>query len=87
MGTEAIHIRALLGIWKEGYAAWTQQGWVDVAAALSVYSLKLKDKVAGLALVQSPYGGSSVASNVLPKGQIADKETRNIMELLISKLI
>ncbi|KAF5176718.1 alpha/beta-Hydrolases superfamily protein [Thalictrum thalictroides] len=63
------------------------KGGVDAAAALSVYSLELKDKVAGLALVQSPYGGSPIASDVLREGQIADKETRKIMELLICKLI
>ncbi|BFG34168.1 hypothetical protein CerSpe_204420 [Prunus speciosa] len=43
--------------------------------------------VAGLALVQSPYGGTPLASDILREGQIADKETRRIMELLICKLI
>ncbi|PIA64778.1 hypothetical protein AQUCO_00100327v1 [Aquilegia coerulea] len=63
------------------------KGGVDAAAALSIYSSELKDKVAGLALVQSPYGGTPIASDILRKGQIADKETRKIMELLICKLI
>ena len=63
------------------------KGGVDAAAALSVYWSDLKDKVAGLALVQSPYGGSPLASDILREGQIADKETRKIMEFLICKLI
>ncbi|GAB4852466.1 hypothetical protein Ancab_016661 [Ancistrocladus abbreviatus] len=63
------------------------KGGVDAAAALSLYWGDLKDKVAGLALVQSPYGGTPIASDVLCEGQIADKEIRRIMELLICKLI
>ncbi|KAF6164485.1 hypothetical protein GIB67_025311 [Kingdonia uniflora] len=63
------------------------KGGVDAAAALSIYSSDLKDKVAGLALVQSPYGGTPVASDILRKGQIADKETRKIMEFFVCKLI
>ncbi|CAL5339234.1 unnamed protein product [Camellia sinensis] len=63
------------------------KGGVDAAAALSIYWGDLKDKVAGLALVQSPYGGTPLASDILREGQIADKETRRIMELLICKLI
>lgn len=63
------------------------KGGVDSAAALSIYWSELKDKVAGLALVQSPYGGSPIASDILREGQIADRETRRIMELLICKII
>lgn len=63
------------------------KGGVDAAAALSIYCNELKDKVAGLALVQSPYGGTPLASDFLRDGQIADKETRKIMELLICKII
>lgn len=63
------------------------KGGVDAAAALSMFWDSLKGKVAGLALVQSPYGGTPVASDILRKGQIADKETRRIMELIICKLI
>ncbi|CAB4317704.1 unnamed protein product [Prunus armeniaca] len=62
------------------------KGGVDAAAALSIYWCDLKDKVAGLALVQSPYGGTPLAYDIL-RGQIADKETHRIMELLICKLI
>ncbi|KAF7851873.1 hypothetical protein BT93_L2021 [Corymbia citriodora subsp. variegata] len=63
------------------------KGGVDAAAALSMFWDDLKGKVAGLALVQSPYGGTPVASDILREGQIADKETRRIMELIICKLI
>ncbi|XAR53369.1 hypothetical protein NMG60_11021904 [Bertholletia excelsa] len=63
------------------------KGGVDAAAALSMYWGDLKDKVGGLALVQSPYGGTPLASDILREGQIADRETRRIMELLICKLI
>lgn len=63
------------------------KGGVDAAAALSIYSQELRDKVAGLALVQSPYGGSPIASDIFREGQVADKETRRIMEFLICKLI
>ncbi|KAJ4958749.1 hypothetical protein NE237_025860 [Protea cynaroides] len=63
------------------------KGGVDAAAALSIYWSALEDKVGGLALVQSPYGGSPIASDILREGQIADKEARRIMELLICKLI
>jgi len=44
------------------------KGGVDAAAALSLYWPQLKDKVAGLALAQSPYGGSPVASDILREG-------------------
>ncbi|KAL6585969.1 hypothetical protein OROMI_002613 [Orobanche minor] len=63
------------------------KGGVDAAAALSIYSQELRDKVAGLALVQSPYGGTPIASDILRDGQVADRETRRIMEFLICKLI
>ncbi|XP_047339010.1 uncharacterized protein LOC124942530 isoform X2 [Impatiens glandulifera] len=63
------------------------KGGVDAAASLSLYWDDLKDKVAGLALVQSPYGGTPIASDILREGQIADKETRTIMEFFICKVI
>lgn len=63
------------------------KGGVDAAAALSMYWSELKGKVAGLALVQSPYGGTPVASDILREGQIADKETKRIVELIVCKLI
>ncbi|CAN6541012.1 unnamed protein product [Malus baccata var. baccata] len=63
------------------------KGGVDATAALSIYWCDLKDKVAALALVQSPFGGTPLASGSLREGQVADNETRQIMELLICKLI
>lgn len=81
MGTESVHRGAILGIWQACDAG------VDAAAALSIYQDDLEDKVAGLALVQSPYGGTPVAADMLREGQIADKETWRIMEFLICKLI
>ncbi|KAI3977581.1 hypothetical protein MKX01_000494 [Papaver californicum] len=63
------------------------KGGVDAAAALSLYWSELKGKVVGLALVQSPYGGTPIASDILREGQIADKETRRIMELVVCKFI
>lgn len=63
------------------------KGGVDAAAALSKYWNDLRDKVGGLALVQSPYGGTPIASDVLRQGQVADKEARRVMELLICRVI
>ncbi|PKA45717.1 hypothetical protein AXF42_Ash011058 [Apostasia shenzhenica] len=63
------------------------KGGVDAAAALSIYWPELKGKVAGLALVQCPYGGSPIAADILREGQIADKEARRIMEFIICKII
>ncbi|KAM0886128.1 hypothetical protein ACQ4PT_029898 [Festuca glaucescens] len=63
------------------------KGGVDAAAALSLYWSELKGKVAGLALVESPYGGTPVVSDILREGQIADKETRRITELIVCRLI
>lgn len=63
------------------------KGGVDAAAAVSKYWPDLKEKVAGLVVIQSPYGGSPIASDILREGQIADAETRRIMELLICKIV
>ncbi|ERN00152.1 hypothetical protein AMTRI_Chr13g83420 [Amborella trichopoda] len=63
------------------------KGGVDAAACLSLYWSELKDKVAGLAFAQSPYGGSPIASDILREGQLGDVETRKLMELLICKII
>ncbi|XVF73482.1 hypothetical protein PTKIN_Ptkin12aG0204700 [Pterospermum kingtungense] len=64
------------------------KGGVDAAAALSMYWSDLKDKVAGLALAQSPYGGSPVASDILREGQLGDYvNLRKLMEILICKVI
>ncbi|XP_033515780.1 uncharacterized protein [Nicotiana tomentosiformis] len=64
------------------------KGGVDAAAALSMYWSDLKDKVAGLVLAQSPYGGSPIASDILREGQLGDYvNIRKIMEILICKVI
>ncbi|KAE8038622.1 hypothetical protein FH972_011115 [Carpinus fangiana] len=64
------------------------KGGVDAAAALSLYWSDLKDKVAGLALAQSPYGGSPIASDILREGQLGDYvNIRKLMEILICKVI
>ncbi|KAK9120594.1 hypothetical protein Syun_018211 [Stephania yunnanensis] len=64
------------------------KGGVDAAAALSMYWNDLKDKVAGLALAQSPYGGSPIASDILREGQLGDYvQLRKVLEILICKVI
>ncbi|XP_058221675.1 uncharacterized protein LOC131331775 isoform X1 [Rhododendron vialii] len=64
------------------------KGGVDAAAALSMYWTDLKDKVAGLALAQSPYGGSPIASDLLRAGQLGDYvNVRKLMEILICKVM
>ncbi|XP_043717185.1 uncharacterized protein LOC122665174 isoform X2 [Telopea speciosissima] len=64
------------------------KGGVDAAAALSMYWPALKDKVAGLALAQSPYGGSPIASDILREEQLGDYvKLRKLMEILICKVI
>ncbi|XVE74076.1 hypothetical protein DITRI_Ditri11bG0169900 [Diplodiscus trichospermus] len=64
------------------------KGGVDAAAALSMYWSDLKDKVAGLALAQSVYGGSPIASDILRGGQPGDYvNVGKLMEILICKVI
>ena len=64
------------------------KGGVDAAAALSLYWPDLKDKVAGLALAQSPYGGSPIPSDILREGQLGDYvNVRKLMEILICQVI
>ncbi|KAK6918626.1 hypothetical protein RJ641_017048 [Dillenia turbinata] len=64
------------------------KGGVDSAAALSMYWPELKDKVAGLALAQSPYGGSPIASDILREGQLGDYvNVRKMMEYLFCKVV
>ncbi|GAB4844305.1 hypothetical protein Ancab_037668 [Ancistrocladus abbreviatus] len=64
------------------------KGGVDAAAALSMYWPDLKDKVIGLVLAQSPYGGSPIASDILRKGQLGDYvNVRKLVEILMCKVI
>ncbi|KAL2530445.1 alpha/beta-hydrolase superfamily protein [Forsythia ovata] len=60
------------GSGKHVLLLWHSKGGVDSAAALSMYWNELKDKVASLALAQSPYGGSPIASDILREGQLGD---------------
>nr|GLL25607.1 uncharacterized protein LOC109157664 isoform X3 [Ipomoea trifida] len=64
------------------------KGGIDAAAALSIYWTDLKDKVSGLALTQSPYGGTPIASDILREGQLGDYvNIRKLMEIIICKVI
>ncbi|KAL6124540.1 hypothetical protein ACLB2K_077052 [Fragaria x ananassa] len=64
------------------------KGGIDAAAAMSLYWPDLKDKVAGLVLAQSPYGGSPIATDILREGQLGDYvNLRKLMEILICKVI
>ncbi|WJX91544.1 hypothetical protein P8452_73304 [Trifolium repens] len=64
------------------------KGGVDAAAALSLYWPDLKDKVAGLVLAQSPYGGTPIASDLLREGQLGDYvNLRKLTEIVICKVI
>nr|VDD16404.1 unnamed protein product [Brassica oleracea] len=64
------------------------KGGIDAAAALSLYWPDLKDKVAGLVLAQSPYGGSPIATDILREGQLGGYvNMRKIMEIMIFKVI
>lgn len=63
------------------------KGGVDAAAAIAMHWPDLKDKVTGLVLAQSPYGGSPVAADILREGQIADVQTRYLIELLMQKFV
>ncbi|CAI5465504.1 unnamed protein product [Closterium sp. Yama58-4] len=59
---------------------------MDAAAALSLYQPLLLDKVAGLVFIQSPYGGSPVASDLLREGQWGDVASRTILGILMDKI-
>lgn len=63
------------------------KGGVDAAAAVAMNWSSLKGKAAGLVLVQSPYGGSPIASDILREGQIADTQTRQLIEALMNKML
>ncbi|WCJ22964.1 alpha/beta-Hydrolases superfamily protein [Euphorbia peplus] len=64
------------------------KGGIDAAAAVSLYWPELKDKVVGLALAQSPYGGSPIASDILRDGQLGDYvNVRKLMEIIICKVL
>ncbi|GJP54643.1 hypothetical protein CLOM_g13705 [Closterium sp. NIES-68] len=62
------------------------KGAMDAAAAISLYQPLLLDKVAGLVFIQSPYGGSPVASDLLREGQWGDVASRTILGILMDKI-
>ncbi|KAG0602627.1 hypothetical protein M758_10G028400 [Ceratodon purpureus] len=45
------------------------KGGTDAAAACAMYWTELKDKVRGLIMLQSPYGGTPLAADLLKEGQ------------------
>lgn len=45
------------------------KGGTDAAAACAMYWTGLKDKVRGLIMLQSPYGGTPLAADLLKEGQ------------------
>jgi pimeloyl-ACP methyl ester carboxylesterase len=45
------------------------KGGTDAAAACAMYWAELKDKVRGLIMLQSPYGGTPLAADLLHGGQ------------------
>ncbi|KAL2530450.1 alpha/beta-hydrolase superfamily protein [Forsythia ovata] len=74
------------GSGKRVLLLWHSKRGVDSATALSMYWNELKDKVASLALAQSPYGGSPIASDILREGQLGDYvNIRKLMEILFLK--
>ncbi|KAL2492905.1 alpha/beta-Hydrolases superfamily protein [Abeliophyllum distichum] len=76
------------GSGKRVLLLWHSKGGVDSAAVLSMYWNELKGKVANLALAQSPYEGSPIASDILLEGQLGDYvNIRRLMEILICKVI
>ncbi|TQD97814.1 hypothetical protein C1H46_016594 [Malus baccata] len=74
---------------QSGIPIFQGKGGIDAAAALSLYWPDLKDKVAGLALAQSPYGGSSsIATDILREGQLGDYvKLRKLMQIVICQVI
>jgi len=45
------------------------KGGTDASAACAMYWSELKDKVRGLIMLQSPYGGTPLAADLLSSGQ------------------
>lgn len=62
------------------------KGGLDAAAALSIYEHELKDKVVGLVVAQSPYGGTPIASDIMRRGQLVDEQWRWMLEMGMKKI-
>jgi len=58
------------------------KGGLDSIGALGMYEDRLKDKVAGVVTVQSPYGGSAIAEDLLADRALA-KTVAAVLEMLV----
>lgn len=59
------------------------KGGIDACAALALFPERLTGKVRGIALVQSPYAGNPVCSDILREGQVADFGSRAVLQALM----
>ncbi|GAQ79234.1 hypothetical protein KFL_000260510 [Klebsormidium nitens] len=59
------------------------KGGIDACAALALFPERLAGKVRGIALVQSPYAGNPVCSDILREGQVADFGSRAVLQTLM----
>lgn len=75
------------GLKKKVIICGHSKGGMDGAAAIAMHWDSLKDKVGGIVLMQSPYGGSPVASDLLRVGQLGDSVSRTVLGLLMDKLL
>ncbi|CAI5930997.1 unnamed protein product [Closterium sp. NIES-64] len=63
------------------------KGGLDAAAALALFPAQLNSStVAGLVCMQSPYGGTPMASDILREGSLGNGTLRSVLELLLDKL-
>lgn len=62
------------------------KGGLDSAAALSIYQHELEDKVVGLVVAQSPYGGTPIASDIMRRGQLVDEHWRWMLEMAMKRI-
>eukprot|EP00270_Netrium_digitus_P004358 TRINITY_DN1540_c0_g1_i1.p1 TRINITY_DN1540_c0_g1~~TRINITY_DN1540_c0_g1_i1.p1 ORF type:complete len:439 (+),score=106.54 TRINITY_DN1540_c0_g1_i1:103-1317(+) len=61
------------------------KGAMDAAAAIALFPDHLLDIVIGVVFIQSPYGGTPVASDMLCEGQLAD--SRLVLNLLMRTIL
>lgn len=83
-GIDDIHSVSQKGITLLGHS----KAGTYAASALSMYWCDVNDKVAGLELAQSRYGGTLIASDILQLWQLGDYlNVWKVMEILICKVI
>jgi len=75
---EALHWRSGKRVVLVGHS----KGGVDSAACLSMFEHRLRDVVRGVVLVQSPYGGSAIATDLLAEPSLA-----KTVQSLLTKLV